>query len=166
LTEPWPEYEQALRTTRRRVILGIGGLVGGVFTCSGLIATPFLRQGPYRACPQGLKVLDDLSYTVLEAVARQVLGEDERLGQTLALVDEDLSHLERDQQKGFTAFLTFLEGSGFVLGRSLRPFSELPADRQQQVLERWSSSSLLICRQTVRVLREQLLVHHYGAFPP
>lgn len=166
MTEPWPEYEQALRTTRRRVILGIGAFVGSVFTVSGLIATPFLRRGPYRACPASFKVLDDLDYSVLEAVARVMLGEDEYLEQTIVLVDEELSHLEHDQQQGFTAFLSFLEGSGFVLGGRLRPFSELPQDRQQEVLDRWSASSLLICRETVRVLREQLLVHRYGAFPP
>jgi hypothetical protein len=168
MNAPWPEYEAAAaaaRTTRRRFLLAAGAGLAAVVTGIGLTATPLLRQGPYPPRPDGLEVLDDLHHHVLMTVAALLLPAGVDPAPTLGRLDTTLAALEPGMRRGFLAVPTLLEGSGFVLGGRLLPFTELSIEQQQRVLDRWSASPLLISRQAVVSMRQLILMHHYGAGP-
>lgn len=128
----------------------------------GLIATPLMRRGPYPARPSGLHVLDEGAAHVLGGVVAVFLGTDEDPLPVIRRVDATLAALDPSLRKGLLAIFPFLEGSGFLLGASLAPFSELPTDAQARVLRRWSESHVLVCRQAVASLRDLVLVHRFG----
>ncbi len=164
----WPEYEvaaRAARTTRRRFLLAAGAAAAAVVTGLGLTATPFLRQGPYPPRPADIDVLDDLRYHVFAAVAAVLLPSDVDPASVLRRLDATLADLEPGLRRGTLALPTLLEGSGFILGGRLLPFSELDPQQQRRVLDRWAASPLLISRQAVASLRQLILTHHYGADP-
>ena len=162
----WPEYEAARRKSRRRFIVGLA--LAGVGTLAGvsLLATPFLRQGPYPSRPKGLKTLDDLRYHVLRAVALVILPAGADPAPALLRLDETLAGVDLHLRRALLATPTLLEGSGFLLAGRLSPFSELPADEQARVLDRWAASHLLVCREAVATMRQLVVVHHYGGQNP
>ena len=165
MTSSWPEYEAARRTTRRRFILGGVLATAGVLACAGLLATPFLRQGPYPDRPSGLRVLDDLRAHVLHVVAGLVLGPDVDADAVVQRIDETLHGLALPLRRTILSMPPLLEGSGFLFGGRLCPFTELPPDGQRRVMESWAGSHVLLSRQCVATLRELVITHHLGARP-
>jgi len=162
----WAEYEVARRRSRRRFLaaglLGIVGLVAG----TAVIATPFLRQGPYVPRPDGIDVLDDMRYAVLRAVALALLPGGVDPAPALARLDRTLGSLDLTLRRSLLAMPALIEGSGVLFGGQLCPFSELPTAERQHVLDRWAGSHLLVCRQAVAEMRQLILMHHYGAGRP
>ncbi len=165
MTDRWPEYEAARRTTRRRFIVGGVLAVAGAVACGGLLATPFLRQGPYPPRPDGLKVLDDLRFHVLVVVARLILGEGVDHEAVVARIDGTLAVLPMSIRRTILSMPPLLEGSGVMFGGRLCPFTELPADGQRRVMEGWAASHVLLCRQCIATLRELVVAHHHGSRP-
>jgi len=162
----WPEYEAARRKSRRRFIVGLSLAGVGAVVGAGLLATPFLRQGPYPPRPDHLRALDDLRYHVLRAVALVVLPAGDDPAPALRRLDGTLAGLNVHLRRSLLAAPTLLEGSGFLLAGRLSPFSELTADEQDRVLDRWSGSHLLVCREAVATMRQLIVIHHYGARTP
>ncbi len=163
MAEDWPELERARRKTRRQVLLLGAGAVGAAALAGGLITLPFLRRGPYPGRPSGLRQLGDLQAHVLAATVGVVLGPHVDPDPIVRRADESIDALDPAMRKGLMAAFPFLEGSGFLLGGRLRPFTELSLEAQRQVFDSWSSSHMLVCRQATALLREMVLVHHHGA---
>lgn len=162
----WPEYEAARRKSRRRFIIGLALAAAGTVAGAGLLATPFIRQGPYPRRPDGLQVLDDLRYHVLRAVAMVILPGGVEPEPALLRLDETLAGVDVHLRRSLLATPTLLEGSGFLLAGHLSPFSELPAAEQARILEQWATSHLLVCRDAVATMRQLVVVHHYGVQDP
>ncbi len=160
MAERWPEYEAARRATRRQFLLLAGGTCAVMAASGGLVITPILRRGPYPAAPTGLRILGDLEAQILRAVARITLGPDVDTEPIVEDVDATLDGLDPALRRGMMAAFPFLEGGGFVFGGRLRPFTELPRDAQERVLDRWTRSRILVCRQTSSLLQELVVVHY------
>ena len=131
----WPELDQARRLTRRKVLALTGAAGASMVTCAGLVALPVLRRGPYGPRPTGLLVLDTTGYHVLCAVSAVVLGDAADPDAVVRRVDETLATLDPLMRKLMLSYPALLEGGGFVAGGRLRPFTDLPATDQRQVLE-------------------------------
>ncbi|MDP7112644.1 MAG: hypothetical protein QGH45_11810 [Myxococcota bacterium] len=163
MVEDWPEYKRARHKTRRQFLMLGAGALGASVLAGGLVALPFLRRGPYPTGPVGLKRLGDLQAHVLAAVVGVVLGAQVDPGPIVERVDRTLDALDPTLSKGMLTAFPFLEGSGFLLGGRLRPFTELPIEAQHRVFDSWSASHVLVCRQATALLRELVIVHHHGA---
>jgi hypothetical protein len=163
--KPWPEYEAARRTSRRRFIIGGVVATAGMLACGGLLAVPFLRQGPYPKRPDGLLVLDDLRYSVLLAVSRLILGDTADHEAVVRRIDTTVASLPLSARRTLLSLPPLLEGSGLLFGGPVSPFSELPQAQQRRLMEGWARSHILICRQCITTLRELVVVHGVGARP-
>ena len=161
----WPEYEAARRTSRRRFIIGGVLATAGTLACGGLLAVPFLRQGPYPKRPDGLEVLDDLRHAVLVAVSQLILGDAADHEAVVRRIDTTVASLPLSARRTLLSLPPLLEGSGILFGGPVSPFSELPPSQQRRVMEGWARSHILICRQCVATLRELVVTHGVGAQP-
>jgi len=162
VTRDWPEYKRALRLSRRRMVIAVGAAAASMVTCAGLVATPVLRRGPYAERPTGLLLLKDLDYAVYQALGALILGQDEDLDAVIRRIDRTLAELDPLLRRQLLSYPMVLEGSGFVGGGRLRPFTELPQADQRRVFEHWAGSHVLLWRQVATSLR-QLLTAHRGA---
>jgi hypothetical protein len=164
--DPWPDHTQVLRTTRRRVLLVFAGSFAASCGVGGLLLTPLFRQGPYDESGPGFTVLQPVHLAVLRAAAPHLLDAGADADVVIAQADRTLASMEPDLRKASLVHLSALENAGFALGARLRPFTQLTPQRQAAVLDQWGGSRILVCRQTVRLLRDLLVVHRWAPEKP
>jgi hypothetical protein len=140
-------------------LLAVGGGTGLALRKSRLIDAP----------PEGLMVLGEREYSVLDAISRRLItpqpgfpGVDElrvafTCDRVLALTDET-------SQVEFRQLLELFESAlaGFLFGARLTPFTQLGPDEQDRVLREWMTSALAVRRTGYLAIRSLVLSAYYG----
>ena len=162
LPPPW----QTRRSLLKRGLLGgallaLGG--GGFLLCRRTkpIAGPLKKP---------LKVLDEVELAVLSAIAARVIPartgmpSTEDLGLALR-ADLVLSQVDPSAAKEVKQLLKLFENAltGFLFGARVRPFTQLPEAEQDQVLQEWQTSRLMLRRTGFQALRTLITAAYYGS---
>lgn len=140
------------------------GLFGGALLAlggGGLALVP-PRRGS--TPPRPLLSLSEPSFQVLVAfAARVVVAPGADPGEIAAGADLALSYALPESRTDLDRLLRLFDNAlvGLLLDQRLTPFSRLPPEEQDAVLERWRTSSLVLRRTGYQALRKLCLASHY-----
>jgi hypothetical protein len=145
------------------------GLFGGVLLAAGGLSWVALRPGKREPIPDGLSTLSPREYSVVAAVARRLVprGGQWPSADTLEVAlraDHVIGKLDETGRLELRQLLNLLESglSGLLSGVSATPFTALSAQQQDEVLEDWSQSRLLLKRSGYHALRGLVLAVYFG----
>jgi hypothetical protein len=120
--------------------------------------------------PEGLLALDETEYAVVAALARRMLPPREKFPSVEQVrvafnVDRILVKVDPGARAELKQLLKLFESalSGFLFGARVTPFTQLPADEQDEVLKEWQHSRLPLRRTGFEALRTVVLAAYYGS---
>jgi hypothetical protein len=162
LPPPW----QTRRSFLKRGVLGgaLLALGGGGFLLSR-------RSKPIaRPLNKPLKVLDEVELAVLSAIAARVIPARTGMPSTEDLdlafrADLVLSQVDPNATREVKQLLKLFENAltGFLFGARVRPFTRLPEAEQDQVLQEWQTSRLMLRRTGFQALRTLITAAYFGS---
>lgn len=150
----------------RRVFIKRGLLGGAALAIfgGGYLA---VRRGEYPdAPPRNLRVLDEVSFWVLVAVAERVAPVERSGAMTLAHeVDVAMSVNNPGAQRDFVRALYLLENAlaGLLFRGTPQVFTRLPAAAQDEALVAWRDSRLTVLASAYQSFRRLVLGAHYAS---
>ncbi|MFZ5470182.1 MAG: gluconate 2-dehydrogenase subunit 3 family protein [Myxococcota bacterium] len=147
------------------------GLVGGALLALG--GGGFLASRRTALVPlpvEGLLVLDATEYAVVHALATRFIVPQEGwptiadVGVPLA-VDRLLALAPTDARAELRQLLGLFENAlpNFLFGARTRPFTQMAAEEQDQVLAEWRDSAVTLRRTGFTALRSLVLAGYYGS---
>src|SRR5262244_777148 len=154
----------------RRGFLKKGIFGGAILALGGAGFLVSRRSRTIPLPPEGLKVLDATEYAVLTAIASRLVPGGEGFPSIAEVgvglnADEILARTEPAAAAEVKQLLKLFENAlaGFIFSARIRPFTQLPPEEQDQVLEEWQSSRLEIRRTGFTALRTLVLASYFGS---
>lgn len=155
---------------KRRSFLKLGLLGGALLATGGALSWVALRPGKREPMPAGgLEVLSLAEYSVLAAVARRLLPREAPWPSPDALgvakgCDALLAQLDETTRIQVRQLLNLFESglNCLVSGVSAAPFTALPPESQDQVLEAWGRGRLSLQRAGYQALRRLTVSIYFG----
>lgn len=145
------------------------GIFGGLVLALGGGGWLFTRRGNEVPLPAGVSNLNAAEYAVVNALVARfapsggTFPTTEALG-TGAAVDRIFGLLEETTRAELKQLLMLFENAlpNFLFGGRTKPFSQLSATEQEDVLGEWRDSSLIVRRTGYNALRGLVLAAYYG----
>jgi hypothetical protein len=131
-----------------------GGLIGVGLLATASVGLSLQRTRLIPVPREGLKVLSRAEYSILTAIARQLVPAEGGPGvapiDVALLADQLLEHVEEDVVDGIKLALGLVESGlvGALLFEHVRPFTQLSAEAQGRALE-WLRVSRIPLRRTI-----------------
>lgn len=154
---------------KRRSFLKLGLFGGALLATGGALSWVALRPGRREPLPEGgLLVLSLAEYSVLAAVARRMLPpapwpSPDALGVARAC-DALLAQLDETSRLQVRQLLNVFESglNCLLSGAGAEPFTALPPEGQDQVLEAWGRGRLSLQRAGYQALRRLTTTAYFG----
>lgn len=152
----------------RRSVLKRGLFGGALLAVGGATALAFRGTKPSPLPPEGLKVFDQIEYSVMDAFSRRVVrptrGPSVEEIRVAFNADRVLVRASPDVQRELKQLLKLFENAlvGFLFAGQVRPFTQLSPEAQDRVIHDWAHSRLEIRRTGYQALRTIALASYYG----
>src|SRR4051812_33906472 len=163
-------YTQLIVTETRRSFIKRGFFGGALLALGGSSGWLALRRGATVTLPpEGLKVLGQREYAVLEAIARRLVPPRPGFPDVDALrvafhCDRTLALSDETSQVEMRQLLELFDNAlaGMLLGARATPFTRLEPSEQDAVLNEWMTSRLVLRRTGFTAVRTLVMAVYFG----
>lgn len=159
--------QEVSRLSRRSLMKT--GLVGSLLVGLGSIGLALQKPKPAAHTPE-LHALDESEYAVLAAVAARLCpafgpgAPGAAALDTATHADAMIANADPEVQKGVKIALRVFDNAltGVLSGERFKPFTELDAEAQDRVLERWRDSDVGFRRTVYKALASMISALYWG----